>query len=90
MFIPEAHARSKESLLDKVISDKRKSDVDQLLEESKKEFELKFGGEEPIEAPDRRNKDENLVRKLGAMVDIMHDLPEFEEQRRLEIVSSFI
>lgn len=50
-----------------------------LLEESRKEFELKFGGDQPIEAPDRKNKDENLVRKLGAMVDVMHDLPEFEE-----------
>lgn len=44
---------------------------------------MKFGGDEPIPGPDRLNKDESMVRKLNLMVDVMHELPEFEEEQKV-------
>lgn len=53
--------------------------MERLLEESKKEFQLKFGGDEPISGPDRVNKDENLVKRLNFMAKVMHDIPDEDE-----------
>ncbi len=89
ILVPEAKRVSRESMLDKILVERKKDDLDALIEESKKEFALKFGGEEPIPGPDRVNKDEKMVKKLNLMVDVMHEMPEFEEeQQRRAVVES--
>ena len=67
-------------MLENILEQRKKDDLEALIEESKKEFTLKFGGDEPISGPDKENKDEKMIRKLNLMVDVMHELPEFEEE----------
>jgi hypothetical protein len=47
-MVPEAKKIGRESMLDKILEERKKDDLDDLIEESKKEFALKFGGDEPI------------------------------------------
>ncbi|KRX09563.1 hypothetical protein PPERSA_12306 [Pseudocohnilembus persalinus] len=84
IFMPET-SLSTESQLDKMLSQQKNIDLQELIKKSKEEYQEKIEGTEPIRGRDRVNKDQGLVSKLNILAQAMNDIPEEKRAERIQM-----